>query len=628
MARALSNPVILTSPEKGVDGRTTLAGARAPTIKDGRIGDFWVDTTIDEQRLYGPKTAAGWPDRGLIKGNKGWTPVFAVVANGERRVQQVVDWQGGEGPKPTTGKYVGRTGFVSVIADAIDIRGPIGLTGTTDFEELINVPVFSSVALSGEFDDLTDKPTTLAGYGIEDAATEAQGAKADKALIGLSGAQYGLDTSKTAVQNGAALDAIEGVLGEVVSIPTGTYQTDKNPFEATGKTYVGPGRLVMNGFKQAARRTFILSDPGDVTTSDGEKLFDTVSDKTETSFMYVHSTVGAVPPDSYRTIAAAAEEIHYYRTAGGSNNLPNDQAGGRTGFSREIVYITHEGQGDSGGTLYFGNISSSNPDATHFLANPAIGVFGGQYGVSDNADGAYLQCSEFGFKDNGLAISVIDSVRNYTRTNTSRDQSQVWIHDRIQSLGSAPIDAAYTPAGKMNRVLDTTVAELDGNQAAIVLKLGQRIYFDGEAEADPSGINWFSTILRDTYIHAESDGIHITVDGISRTLSPTNWVQPTFEGDWVNAPEGDRSPVKYRRNLDGDVTISGQAKNLASGGFSRLFILPEGMRPANNVSYVTYGAVGMSVISVTSGGEVIAAVTAPAGSEYFVSFDGVTIPLG
>lgn len=148
MARALSNPVILTSPEKGVDGRTTLAGARAPTIKDGRIGDFWVDTTIDEQRLYGPKTAAGWPDRGLIKGNKGWTPVFAVVANGERRVQQVVDWQGGEGPKPTIGKYVGQTGFVSVIADAIDIRGPIGLTGTTDF------------------DGLTNKPTTLSGYEI------------------------------------------------------------------------------------------------------------------------------------------------------------------------------------------------------------------------------------------------------------------------------------------------------------------------------------------------------------------------------------------------------------------------------------------------------------------------------
>ena len=79
MARALSNPVYLTSPEKGVDGRTTLAGARAPLITDGRIGDFWFDTTPNEQRLYGPKNAAGWPDLGLVKGNRGWTPVFASL---------------------------------------------------------------------------------------------------------------------------------------------------------------------------------------------------------------------------------------------------------------------------------------------------------------------------------------------------------------------------------------------------------------------------------------------------------------------------------------------------------------------------------------------------------------------
>lgn len=126
MARQLSNPVYLASPEKGVDGRTTLAGARAPVITDGRIGDFWLDTRTDEQRLYGPKNAAGWPDLGLIKGNRGWTPVFGAVVDGFRRVQRVTDWQGGEGPKPAVGKYVGATGLVDDIADAIDIRGPEG----------------------------------------------------------------------------------------------------------------------------------------------------------------------------------------------------------------------------------------------------------------------------------------------------------------------------------------------------------------------------------------------------------------------------------------------------------------------------------------------------------------------
>lgn len=126
MARALANPVYLASPEKGVDGRSIISGARAPLMTDGRIGDFWLDTRANEQRLYGPKNAAEWPDLGLIKGNRGWTPVFAVVADGTRRVQQVVDWQGGEGIKPATGKYIGATGLVDDIADAIDIRGDEG----------------------------------------------------------------------------------------------------------------------------------------------------------------------------------------------------------------------------------------------------------------------------------------------------------------------------------------------------------------------------------------------------------------------------------------------------------------------------------------------------------------------
>ena len=60
-------------------------------------------------------------------GNTGWSPVFAVVNDGTRRVQQVVDWTGGQGTKPTTGQYVGATGLVASIASAVDIRGPAGI---------------------------------------------------------------------------------------------------------------------------------------------------------------------------------------------------------------------------------------------------------------------------------------------------------------------------------------------------------------------------------------------------------------------------------------------------------------------------------------------------------------------
>ncbi|MDR1827010.1 MAG: hypothetical protein LBR29_01630 [Methylobacteriaceae bacterium] len=59
-------------------------------------------------------------------GFNGWTPVLAVLADGERRIQQVVDWTGGQGEKPAAGWFVGAQGFVEHYAAAVDIRGPEG----------------------------------------------------------------------------------------------------------------------------------------------------------------------------------------------------------------------------------------------------------------------------------------------------------------------------------------------------------------------------------------------------------------------------------------------------------------------------------------------------------------------
>jgi len=61
--------------------------------------------------------------------NDGWTPLLAVVVDGERRVIQVQDWFGGDGAKPTSGQYVGSTGLVASASAAVDIRGAQGLPG-------------------------------------------------------------------------------------------------------------------------------------------------------------------------------------------------------------------------------------------------------------------------------------------------------------------------------------------------------------------------------------------------------------------------------------------------------------------------------------------------------------------
>lgn len=59
-------------------------------------------------------------------GSNGWSPIFSLVSDGERRVYRVSDWAGGSGTKPATGQYVGATGLVSNIAQATDLRGTSG----------------------------------------------------------------------------------------------------------------------------------------------------------------------------------------------------------------------------------------------------------------------------------------------------------------------------------------------------------------------------------------------------------------------------------------------------------------------------------------------------------------------
>jgi hypothetical protein len=64
-------------------------------------------------------------------GYNGWSPILTVVSDAERRVLYVSDWTGGSGSKPASGLYVGSSGLVSNVAQAMDIRGATGATGAT-----------------------------------------------------------------------------------------------------------------------------------------------------------------------------------------------------------------------------------------------------------------------------------------------------------------------------------------------------------------------------------------------------------------------------------------------------------------------------------------------------------------
>lgn len=165
---------------RGTPGRAGAAGTAGARILDGRgkpapdfgttgdayinraTGDLYVKQASGWRRLLnlvGPSGPAGSTgprgrtgpagESGSGAGGNGWTPVLAIVADGERRVLAVSSWAGGTGEPPLAGVYVGATGFVSNLVDALDIRGPAGADGSGGGSVIvsINQRVFRTSAL-------------------------------------------------------------------------------------------------------------------------------------------------------------------------------------------------------------------------------------------------------------------------------------------------------------------------------------------------------------------------------------------------------------------------------------------------------------------------------------------------
>lgn len=120
-----------------------VVGSGAPASGTGNNGDMYLDGSSGD--IYGPKASGSWPASAYTivgatgatgatgaqgdTGDKGWSPVFSIQNNGAARVLRLDDWVGGGGTKPATGTYVGTTGLVAAIGDAVDIRGPQGPEG-------------------------------------------------------------------------------------------------------------------------------------------------------------------------------------------------------------------------------------------------------------------------------------------------------------------------------------------------------------------------------------------------------------------------------------------------------------------------------------------------------------------
>lgn len=103
------------------DGLTPTKGKDYHDGRDVDLADVQRRIEAEVQRLRPENGDDG--DNGL----NGWSPVLALVHDGERRVMRLVEWTGGQGEPPRSGLYLGPDGFTPSIAHATDLRGPAGV---------------------------------------------------------------------------------------------------------------------------------------------------------------------------------------------------------------------------------------------------------------------------------------------------------------------------------------------------------------------------------------------------------------------------------------------------------------------------------------------------------------------
>lgn len=217
-------------------------------------------------------------------------------------------------------------------------------------------------------------------------------------------------------------------------------------------------------------------------------------------------------PTTYTNYVEWCAEVDFYIFEAGFNTDAANPSLGRSGAFKNLTRIYHRGQGDLVNRHTFMLVQSARSGATHWLANPAGIVENGNIGST--VDGAYLNHSEYVYSDNGYDVAVVDRVRNYVREGNGTSLDQIWIHDRPQSAGTYPIDAAYSLSGKFNVGFDTTPANLGTNKAAIALKGQDRIYLNASATVDSLGAYWYADTLSNTYIHySEYDQVVVVADG-------------------------------------------------------------------------------------------------------------------
>lgn len=234
--------LIALSSLKGADGKE-VSLQKSATHVQWRLGaGAWADLIP----LADLKGATGDTGPKGDTGDAAWSPIFATVADGERRVLQVSDWAGGEGTKPATGAYLGEIGFVATAAEATDVRGAAG-DGAGDMLAANNLSDVADDAAArnnldvwskGEADGRYQRGTAVSATG--DVAANIAAMEAAKGFVRFGEGQVTLAANATissaVFEGGGSIWVAEGVtltINEAINAPR-------------QQIFYGPGQILLN----------------------------------------------------------------------------------------------------------------------------------------------------------------------------------------------------------------------------------------------------------------------------------------------------------------------------------------------------------------------------------------------
>lgn len=305
--------------------------------------------------------------------------------------------------------------------------------------------------------------------------------------------------------------------GGVLFVQSDTSSTISNGANLTS-TYWGPKQVTTaDGNKRGKFFSQVSSAPASLGNHNSiDTAFN--GDLSKSHFQIEHRITGAAtlgqPTTGYYYVPEASASYTYLFNSSGWNQSTSGNDG-RTAATAHRVVVANLGQGDCMAFNGAGFVSGTKAGSTHFLANPAVGLFAGN--CSSGSDGVYLNPYETILSDNGYDVAAIGIVNNFNRTNATGAKSVFWGGYRAQNIGTQNCDNVVSATGKWKVGVDFTMSTFDTDQAAVSLKSGQRIYFNNTAAASGSlNANWRSTTFSDYLSYGSgggNTGIHAVVGG-------------------------------------------------------------------------------------------------------------------